>query len=210
MSKPDSDDIFKHIADEYVKQNSDKLEKERSEVPNYTNEAYFRLDKMTYNRIRTLKRKKYIRFGSIAAACLLLVFTVPVILRFTVYSPETATSDTASEAPSSSSDEQSGLITLSFELPDNLSVVETEVDNGVSIYHLDDTRNDDVIMQLESTATANVDFDTLKPITINGQQTYGLSTASYKIIMFINDNVLYTLTCQYDINTLVELSENIL
>jgi len=204
MKKHNSENIFEHIAQTYSESVGGELQNElKSLPPHYTP----RLDQLTAKRIRSLKRRKYTRIAGIAAACLVFVLLIPAVYRLQNLKSYD-TSENLSES-AQTDDSESTLIPLSFSPPENFSISDTGEDNGVSIYYLADIRQDDVVMQLEYTTTAEPLFDSLKPVTISGNQAYGISTADYKMLTFVHDNILYTLTCQYDFNTLVLLSKNI-
>ena len=50
----------------------------------------------------------------------------------------------------------------------------------------------------------------LTAIRINGSAAYTRATADYQLLTFRKDGVLYTLTCRYELDTLLNLGEQIL
>ena len=101
---------------------------------------------------------------------------------------------------------------LPFNLPENFTVAAAKMDNGQSIYYLADTAKDDVVLTMEPVEDAGGDMDTdgLRVFDINGKTVYGRSAGAYSFLTFDEDGVRYTLTCKYDINTLLALSRAII
>lgn len=206
MKKHKSEDIYRHIAKEYTEYAGQKLSQEKESLPPEQKDSITRLDDLVTRRIKFLKKQKMIHLTGFAAACLLLILLFPVfryIQRDDGKSGNTASDSAAHEPP------KEEVIPLSFSLPDNFEVAQTEIDQGVSIYYLNNTYDDPVVMQMEYMDTAEPVFNHLQPVHIKGRPAYGLAAADYKILTFVHDNILYTLTCEYDINTLVSISENI-
>jgi len=208
MKKDKSEDIYGQIAKEYVDYTGEKLRLESQTLPPHSEAALNRLDTRVAGRMRTLKNRRFIRLaGGLAAACLLLVIAIPIMYQLKnpgdINSSDLSSESTEAESPSVK------LIPLSFTLPDNLTVTDSKVDNGASIYYLSDSFADDVVLRMEYSDNAEMVFDSLKPIKIEGNEAYGISTDSYKMLSFVHDEILYTLTCKYDINTLIAVSKHI-
>ena len=204
MKKYKGEDIYRHIAEEYTKSTGETLQQERDNLPPGS-AASPRLDALVPRRIRTLKNQKILRISGLAAACLLILLVFPLV-RFIQGSNTDKISESQAESQAPSEAE---LIPLSFSLPANFQVSHTELDQGASIYHLTDSKEDNVVMQMEYADTAEPVFASLKPLQIDGNQAYGLSTADYKILTFVHGDILYTLTCRYDVSTLIDISKNI-
>ncbi len=104
------------------------------------------------------------------------------------------------------------LMPLPFNLPENFTVAAAKMDNGQSIYYLADAFNDDVVLTMEPVDDAQDGMDTegLRVFDVNGKIVYGSTTGAYSFLTFEEDGVQYTLTCKYDINTLLELSRAII
>lgn len=102
-----------------------------------------------------------------------------------------------------------GIIPLSFALPDNLSIIAIEQDNERSIYYLSDVLQDDVVLTLEET-DREPETEGLASITINDSVAYGVAGPDYSLLTFQKDGILYEMTCEHDLATLVNLSYHIL
>ena len=104
------------------------------------------------------------------------------------------------------------LMPLPFDLPENFTVAAAKMDNGQSIYYLADAFNDDVVLTMKPVGEGQDDMDTedLRVFDVNGKTVYGRSNGAYSFLTFEEDGVQYTLTCKYDINTLLELSRVII
>ena len=191
-----------------------------------------KLDKIMREILGRQKRANWVRGMGIAAACLLAVVVLPLIVRVALRSevPAPAPEPDMSaevEAPSEAVPSEPeldrptvtqesaggaaadrGLIPLAFALPDNLSVTDAEVDNGLSVYYLADEYQDDVVMTLAE--ERGVVPEGAVKLSVSGQTVYAVSTADYQLLAFEADGLAYALTCQYDINTLLRLSASIL
>lgn len=101
-----------------------------------------------------------------------------------------------------------GIIPLSFALPPNLMVASVEEDNGKSIYYLQNTQADDVVLTLEY--ADEYDFAGLDTAQINGSTVYYKYRSDYSLVTFEKEGVLYEMTCKHDVATLMDLSSYIL
>ena len=173
------------------------------------------LDEKVSKEVARVKRKskiisirKYAKIIIPAVASLLLIFI------FTRGGDTSLDSDKLameqSDSTQSSEPIQGEFIPLSYPLPPNLSVVNQELDNGMTIYQLEDTYNDDVVMQLAYVEAIDYDVEGMQKIIVNGESVYATIEDSYQKITFEKDGIVYILTCKYDINTLLPISENIL
>jgi hypothetical protein len=74
----------------------------------------------------------------------------------------------------------------------------------MSIYYIDDLYRDDVVVTLEMTSRSP-DTTGLVKVNLGGSVAYGTQTDGYSLLTFRLDDILYTLTCRHDINTLIRL-----
>jgi len=90
-------------------------------------------------------------------------------------------------------------------------VASVEQDVGKTVYRLTDSKMDDVVMTLERSGDIS-QYDTLIELSIGGRSAFGSSGNGYSLLAFEDghSDILYVLTCRYDINTLVLLGESIL
>ena len=86
-----------------------------------------------------------------------------------------------------------------------------EQDVNKTVYHLNDNKLDDVVITLERSGDISR-YDTLTELTIKGNNVFGSSGNGYNLLTFKDEesDILYVLTCTYDINTLVLLGNSIL
>ncbi len=158
------------------------------------------LDRKIHRLIRGRNAGRVLLGLASAAACLLMLLTVPPLLK------NDRSPGAASGAPSQ--EEPGELIPLAFSLPENLSVARTKQDNGQSIYYLSDLYEDNVVMTLEK-----ADFEPGERLTelwVNGSAAYARATPDYQLLTFRKDGVVYTLTCRYELDTLLSLGKQIL
>ncbi len=100
------------------------------------------------------------------------------------------------------------IIPLAFELAPNFSVDAVLQDREKTVYKLGDTREDDVVLTLEYAGAPETEG--LSEIEINTAKAYGKYGADYSVLTFEKEGVLYTMTCKYDLNTLIGLGKDIL
>jgi len=212
MNRPEADMFFRQIAGQYVEQYGQSLKQELAELKKSASPSVTPgLDRRVKRGIRAPDRKRNIRIIGALAACLALVLLIP---RLALLSEPRSTS---SEAPMEQSEAiteegQSAvmeIIPLSFALPDNLSVENVKLDQGKSVYFLNNTQLDDVVMTLEMTP-GYIAHEGLVEIKISQSTVYGVSGPDYNLLTFQKEGVAYVLTCKHDINTLIALSRSIL
>ena len=94
------------------------------------------------------------------------------------------------------------LVALSA-LPEGFSIADSWQDHGQSIYRLANAAQDDVVVTLEpggQQATRG-----LTPVTVLSTPAWATANADYALLTYQQGNVLVTMTCRYDVNTLVAL-----
>ena len=208
MKGNDNENIYRHIAERYIdKMGQELLDEQNSNSNNLKHIDTANLDRRVYKGLNKGKGSRIIKFAVSVAACILLVFAIPVFR----WINENGEINKSSDMPSQENFEtqvENELIPLSFSLPLNMEVKDKKEDNGMSIYYLEDTFNDDVVMQLER---KGADFETEKftEINIDGYQVYGFSEDNYNMIKFEYQEITYTMTCRYDINTLTGICKKV-
>ncbi len=156
-------------------------------------------------------RRRALRYGSLAAGLILVVLLSVMRPLWQASPPPLYPGDTAT-APDSlpgGTPADTRLIPLSFTLPERMTVASAELDNGESVYHLEDAARDDVVLKLRREPEAE-SFEGLSPFELDGITAYSVSTPDYKLVAFNKDGVRYELSCRYELSTLVELSEKII
>jgi len=216
------------MADEYLRAYGTELRRELEETerrPLMRNDASF--DRRMRREIAALKRPRYKRYAGLIAACLAIALLTPLVFRLypshigapgsDLYSPAPTASSEASStatpaAPSATSPTAPyEILPLSFSIPGRFSVMSVEQDVNKTVYHLNDNKLDDVVITLERSGDISR-YDTLTELTIKGNNVFGSSGNGYNLLTFKDEesDILYVLTCTYDINTLVLLGNSIL
>ncbi len=190
MRPDEQESLFRHLAEQYTKQYGANLREELEQLPPAPETP--RLDRKLKRGQQTHKRMRWLPGLVAAVACLALVLLIPSLLDRTPPSD----SDPSSDTPSS--------IILASLLPPNLSLTNTEQDQGYTIYYLDDQYQDDVVLTLAKAEGAPT-TEGMHPIDLDGQVAYGIATADYSLLTFDQDGLRYELTCRYDLNTLLDL-----
>lgn len=96
------------------------------------------------------------------------------------------------------------IIPLTVSLPDGFTQTDFDIDQGISIYFIEDRYRDDVVITLKR-ADMPANMSNMTQINLGGLTAFGIQTDAFSLLTFSRDGVLYTLTSQYDINTLIRL-----
>lgn len=197
-------DIFKTIASQYVEIDGKKL---KAEITKLDKEKRINIspafNNSIHNNISKLKIRKYIiRTGTLAACFLLFVLSYYYIQNLNKILPNNKFQEAANQPTYE-------MITLSVNLPEKYNISQIKQDKEETIYFIHNSTNDDVILTIKKSDN-NLEIEGLKKISINNTMAYGLAKKDYSIIKFEKDGNLYTLTCKYDYNTLIEISKIIL
>lgn len=207
-----NDELWKQIAKEYIQDYGKKLICEDSQLkasPQHT--VTPSLDRKVFTHIKRAKRSRNARTITLTAACIVFMLVTPLLLRI-------LRDDTGFEKPPASAAEisdsegvvpDSEPIPISFIMPERFSVEDCKLDNGKTVYHLADKDLDDIIMTMEYNGEVTRD-DSLKNFTINGYPAYGKLESGYRLLAFEKDDITYTMTCRYDFDTLLALSQHVL
>lgn len=187
---PHNDKIYKALAERYADAYGAALQQERRQLEQQNIDAVTpRLDARVRQMTgRAPRRRRWLMPVLAAAACLVLLLAVPSLLRNQAQQPLQP-------------------LALTFMLPDNFTVASIDYDDGQTVYKLDDMLQDDVVLTLQHDEGAPADYDGMLQIPIGGVTTYARSTNDYHLLLFSYGDVLYTLSCRYDINTLVALCQ---
>lgn len=215
MKTDHNNEIYRIIASRYEEEMGKQLLSEKGLLEQQSPRAdTWRLDELVRRGTRRRRNVKIARWAAAAAACVLFAVLIPLWypLVSDIRQPDTAESGlTVGEMPEASEGEGTQeVIPLNFILPENFAVEGVELDNGMSVYYLGDSRQDPVVLQLQYAGGDGLRTDGLTELEIGGQPVYGRSADAYHLLTFESNGLLYTLTCAYDINTLVPLCESIL
>jgi hypothetical protein len=232
------DKVFKELADRYVEidgqfllQEQRALEEQRISYPTPRSDAQIRL------LVGGHKKSKKAPILAIAAA--LLVAFIGASAVFLQYGEQLFPSLTPSQnAPAdgdvtdvipgdsggatpdgqgTSSDGLSDspgaaqLHPINFELPAQFSVADSKLDNGETIYHLDNSKNDDVVMTIKDAGakTSSEQTGNLDEVYIDGTVVTAKLRDEFKLLTFESDGAIYTISCRDDIGTLSNLYRSI-
>jgi len=234
-----SEDQYKRIADEYLREYGAGLRSELDDMERQPIIRDTRsLDRRVRSGIAALKRPQYMRYTGLIAACVVIALITTLVLRSfpgrvgapaagpDMYSPapSAAPSPSSSAAPSAAPStppamapsgsppaEAYEILPLSFNIPGQFSVASVEQDVNKTIYRLNDNRLDDVVITMELSGDISR-YDELTEIQMGRGYAFASSGNGYNLLALRDDgsDILYTLTCKYDINTLVLLGNNIL
>jgi hypothetical protein len=217
------DGVFKRLADSYVERQGSKLLNEQDALRQQNLKyATPRANKLVKNLVRggkdrgmgARRNKRPLFATAAAAACLVLligafaVFTNRGTVAF--LKPDSAQNPTLnSSAPSTLQDSWSILQPLDFNLPSQFSVVNTDWDNGQSIYKLNSTMHDDVVLTIQQWGGQDDWYTPMDRVTIDGRAVPATIKDEYKLLRFVDEGALYTISCRDDLGTLANLYRSI-
>jgi hypothetical protein len=208
------DDFLRWVANEYVERQGNALKQEAAWVNRDSHYPTANLERRVMKAVGLRKRRFVATFTAVAAtaACLALMFFGGRALlqnfRLIRTNPNIPNTPSITEQ-TDQTPVDSVFISLSFQVPAGFTQTEMEQDQGKSIYYFDDQKGDHVVLTLEET-DAPIDDSSYTQLDINNASVYAASREGYHIMTFEKDQVLYTLTCRYDVNTLLRFSEKIL
>lgn len=219
MNGHDSNEqVFRELATRYIEQHGEQLERERLQLEEQEADRITPGLDRKVSRETGKRRSMPIRYAALLAACLALVVLTPVALRNRSLSPAGQDAELAAEASGEAESEDSPapsmeaeVIPLSFPLPEQFAVTDVKQDRGQSIYYLEDQALDNVVMTLELAGEeSSTRTEGLTKLSLGGGTAYASTGQDYSLLTFVDNGILYTLTCKHDINTLTRLGAAIL
>ncbi|MDR0964325.1 MAG: hypothetical protein LBM60_06895 [Clostridium sp.] len=205
------DEFFRQVASAYVEREGDGLRQEAAWLNRVMQYPTEKLERRVMKAVGLRKRRIIAKIAAIAAtaACLVLLFfggrALLRDIRFIRILPNIPNITEQTDQPP----DDSLLISLSFQVPSGFTQTDAQQDQGKSIYYFDDQMGDHVVLTLEE-IDASIDISSYTQLDINNASAYAASREGYQIMTFEKDHVLYTLTCRYDVNTLLRFGEKIL
>ncbi len=221
MDEKRQDALFEEMAKQYADVYGEALRWEQAQMERENlRYATPRMDAKMAALRRGKTRRVWTRVVPVAAACVVLAVLVPVLAsRFSTQPLAPPAQSVAAEAAAGADNApadgspaaEEALLPMDFDLPANFTVAAAKLDNGKSVYALEDDAQDDVVLVMEPEAQLTPeDTAGMRQIEVNGQVAYVQDKPDYKLLTFEKDGVVYTLTCRYDVNTLLGLGREIL
>jgi len=211
----EQDKVFGELARRYTKAYGESLMTENQELPSQQVDLP-KADQAVKRLMRQSRRRIFYLIGGLAAACLVITVVLPVKNGLEETSPRIIAEENQSDAGPHNQPGQAGqtggeLILLAFSLPENLTVKESMVDQGKSVYLLADRLRDNVVLTMEKLEAPAEAADTAEMtiVEINGHQVYIRSDAAYQQLICYQGDLVYRMTCRYDVNTLLPVAEKI-
>jgi len=187
----ESTDSLQKIARAYIEAEAKLIDLEADELEKEPDLVLPRLEKrvaaLRARRKRT--RTAFIALAAAAAVLALLVWRAPVFIR-------------DGGAMLGGPDKEEAM-ELSFELPEGMEVVSSEVENGRTVYTISDGERS-VVLTMEPPGPSSTDFSAMDRVLIDGDEVPVKFMADSKTIAFEHGGVVYTITAG-DTATLFEL-----
>lgn len=204
----DNDELLRQIARGYAERYGQVLQEELSELERHPSESFSErgLERRVRKKLAAQKRKPYLRVFQALAACLAIALLLPRIWDSNVEAPPRI--EPVPVPPLEEAAQDFAVIPLSAALPEGFTQSGFEQDREKSVYYIDDVYQDDVVLTLEK-APDTFSGDGLVALELGGVPAYGTQTGSYSLLTFTREEILYTLTCRHDINTLVRLGSGL-
>ena len=95
-------------------------------------------------------------------------------------------------------------IPIGFPIKPAYSVVSSIQDGGRSVYFIANTRQDNIVLSLRRGALNAQETSKLTYTRIGGIDVYLAYDADYSLMLFEMDDIIYEMTCRYDVNTLID------
>ena len=213
MSNNKTDKLFERIAKTYADLHGQVLQRDAAAL-NAQNIRYVtpRLDGTVWELTKKKKKRKFSAAIAAIAAAACLILTVTALSG--VWNKRGGLLSESSESPESEDsdffDKEDGFISMTFNLGANYHVSSADFDNGKSIYLIDNVSRDNIVMILERTDEDYTEYQKLREFYVGGTTAYGIYRADYSLLAFEKDSIYYTLTCKYDIYTLLDFAEIII
>lgn len=209
----DNEAFFRSLASLYIEDEGEKLKHELEteyieidDIPQQT--ALYDLDKNVNKAISAVKLRQFVYMAAPVAACFLialLYISKPAI-------PNNGTADTfppldttIQSTPTSAPAE---ITLLSTKLPEGCVVTKTDYDYDKMIYYIRNAQNNNIVLVSEpfTEIPPEENFD---QITVNGITAYYMSKKDYKILFVRNNDALYTLSSEFNVQDLVDIASSI-
>lgn len=205
MNEFERNRLFTRIARQYAEHEGEKLKQAARTLPEQPTPA---LDARVKGGVRALKRQKVLSITGAVAAAAVVAF---LLLPNRVQKPP-AGSEALRPTPGFSADSPAApaeMLPLGFKLPESFSVANAELDNGMTVYTLENEMDERVMLTMKKSGDVR-DVSGLRRYEINSSYAYGAYYADYSLLTFEQNGIDYELTCKYDLNTLIDLSKSIL
>lgn len=191
-----NDLFFKNIASAYAEKIGDELKKELDSLDNSANSLS--LDTKLNTRLKKNRIKKWSAWMLPVSACF-IIFIVYFAIRSPKYDMNTL------ENPSA---------VLNYEfvaakLPENYTLVKVDYDNQKAIYYISTNRENEVILTVEESGE-DIQAEGLNKIQIKDIDAYALVKQEYSLLKYKKNNILYTLTSEFDLEDLIRISEKLI
>ena len=196
--KSQNDNVFRDIASTYLEAQGQDLLRQLRDDRDQGDTT--RLDSMINERIKARKRRRLNMISGLAAACVALCVLTGMFYTLHNNSIDITSAKYTTELSAPK---------LSAALPERLSVSNAQQDTGQSIYMLTDQYGDDVVLTMEY-SDQQIDTYGLAAVDMYGHKVYFKGRDGYNMALFERDGVRYTMTCRYEMNTLLALSDKIL
>lgn len=188
--------FFKKLASAYTEKVGEELKKELDSLNSSGNSPS--LDAKLKSRLKKSKIKKWSSWMLPVSACF-IIFIVYFALKQPTYDTN------ISESPST---------VLNYEfvaakLPENYTVVKVDYDYQKTIYYISTSKENEVVLTVEE-SEEDMPTEGLNKIQINDTDAYTMVKDEYSLLKYKKDNVLYTLTSQYDLEDLIRISEKLI
>ncbi|MCL2057750.1 MAG: von Willebrand factor type A domain-containing protein [Oscillospiraceae bacterium] len=101
-------------------------------------------------------------------------------------------------------EDEVGIIPLDFPIRSGYSIVSVIQDAGRTVYFIANEKQDNIVLTVRR---GSLPADIAAPLTgigIGGADVYLAYNEDYSLLLFERDNLVYELTCRYDVNTLMD------
>lgn len=228
MSENNFEEIFKTIADAYVDQYAEELKAEYIEIKD---QCLTYITPKLDGRIKNILRSKgssHNRVFQVIAASIVLLLLIPGIIglmklrQLNKGDTYSSSNDSVYTSPSAGADQGYGLdelnepiyeetytgdnnemVLLQLSLPDKYVIQYSQLDNNQTIHYITSQNLDNIVTTIEYDI-GNDWYKDFSVVDINGLKGYYRNSDDYKMIVFVKDEHIYTVTCRFDMETIYD------
>lgn len=203
--------VFQKIAAKYTEHDGELLKEELKHLENnQDNQKILELDRLVSSYVKKKRKIKWIRRICEVAACVVLVVGISMYYQSASNDSKSNEQPLDLAATETKKPDLSGGETalLSESLPIGFNISNTKEDLGQIIYYIENDLGDDVVLVVGEENKSLV--YQLEKVKIKDTEVYKTSKDGYHFLIFWQNEFSYTLTCKYELDTLIEVSRSII
>lgn len=208
----DNDRIFREISSLYLEQEGEKLLQELADSANLPDlDPDLKLQKQIKKSRLWGKTRKALLVAAPLAACLMIFLFLgqPFFNQPGDNFSQPAHNQPLTPPPLTSSPNRVEIAFLDDKLPAGCLLTKTDYDNGKTIYHIKNDRNNEIIFAAEEDP-GSIDTSNFTHTKVKGKDAYILAKRDYNILLIQSEGILYTGASAFEARDLLEIAAAII